>query len=83
MCSCTMVDGWNIIAGRSLVVRANGGFSDHVTKPGMGAELSDRILIKVQFSALDTLPKEGHRMRRKIHTSLCTTSGEAADCEGM
>ena len=34
-----MVDGWNIIAGRWLVARANGGLRDHVTKPYLRAEL--------------------------------------------
>ena len=48
-----------------------------------GSRADRSSLIKAQFSALDTLPKEGHWMRRKIHTSVCTTSGEAADCESM
>ena len=29
------------------------------------------------------LPKEGHGMRRKLHTSVCTTRLEAVHCDGM
>ena len=32
MCSCTIVDGWNIMPERSLVVLVNGGLSDYVIK---------------------------------------------------
>ena len=59
MCSCTMVDGWNmIIAGWSLVARANGGLSEHVTKLWDG-RAHRSTLIKAQFSALDIAAKRG------------------------
>ena len=32
MCSCTIVDHWNIMPGRSLVVLAMGGLRDYVIK---------------------------------------------------
>ena len=74
-----MVDGWNIIvAGRSLVAQANGGLSNHVTKPWEGpSSLYYYYSNKVQFSALDSLPKEGHRMGRKLHTSVHTCARPA------
>ena len=74
MCSCTIVDDWNIMPGRSLVVLANGGLSDYVIK----TDCSKFTLIKAQFSALDmTLtPKVGHRVSRRLHPSVWTSSGE-------
>ena len=46
--------------------RANGELSENVTKAWDGRD-EHSTLTKAQFSALDTLPKEGHR--RKLRTS--------------
>ena len=77
MCSCTIVDGWNIMPGRSSVVLANGGLSDYAIKD-TGADRSKLTLIKAQFSTLNTTaaPKEGHRVSRRLHRSVCMSSGE-------
>ena len=71
MCSCTMVDGWNNIAGRSLAARANGGLSDLLQRHG--AELPDRIaLIKAQFSTLDTATERGRLDKTEVtHLHAC------------
>ena len=60
--------------GRSLVVLANGGLSDYVTE----AHCSKPTLIKSHFSALDTTltQKVGHRVSRRLHPSVRTSSGE-------
>ena len=72
------------MAGRSLVVRANGGLSDHVTKPWEPSWGS--TLINAQFSALDTSAERGtsdetEDTHQRVYDQRLRL--EAADCEGM
>ena len=77
-----MVDGWTIIAGRSLVARANGGLSDHVTKPWEGPS----SLIKPSPPPSIHCRKrdigwEGSYIPVYIHAHDQRIRLEAADCE--
>ena len=80
-----MVDVWNIIAGRSLVARANGGLSNHVKDKCRSR--ADRItLIKAQLFALNTSAKRGTSDETEdTHQSVDNQRIrlEAPDCEGM
>ena len=75
MCSCTIVDGWNIMPGRSLVV---GGPTQRLCHKDTGADRSKLTLIKAQFSALNAsaAPKVGHRVSWRLHPSVRASSGE-------